>query len=224
MPWGSQVFSHKGSPFFLFQPALGNLLQNIPRNTQILYPKDIGFILVTMGIGPGQHIIEAGTGSGGLLTALAYTVGSEGHIYTYEVNPEIQKLAQKNLHRLGLGDRITYYLRDIEDGFEESNIDALFLDVQNPHDYISQVHKALKRGGFFGSLVPTTNQISRLLTALKKDEFAFIEVCETFLRYYKPEPERLRPTDRMVAHTGYLVFARSVIINDHHPDEDAIRN
>jgi tRNA (adenine57-N1/adenine58-N1)-methyltransferase len=213
-PWGSQIYSHKGSPFFLLQPTLGSLLLNTPRNTQILYPKEIGFIIVMMGIGPGQHIIEAGTGSGGLLTALAYAVGSEGHIFTYEIKPEIQKLAQKNLDRLGLCDRVTFHLSDIEQGFEEAGVDALFIDVQNPHDYIPQVHKALKPGGFFGSLVPTTNQISRLLMALKHHGFAFIEVCEILLRYYKPEPERLRPTDRMVAHTGYLVFARPVISND----------
>jgi len=213
-PWGSQLYSHNGSPFFLLQPTLGSLLVNTPRNTQILYPKDIGYILVTMGIGPGQHIIEAGTGSGGLLTALAYAVGDKGHVFTYEIKPEIQQLAKKNLDRLELSDRVTFHLGDIEQGFAETGVDSLFLDVQNPHDYIDQVHHSLKPGGFFGSLVPTANQVARLLIELKNKQFAFIDVCEVFLRYYKPEPERLRPTDRMVAHTGYLIFARPVIIGE----------
>src|SRR5512144_363221 len=77
-PWGSQVFSHKGSPFFLLQPSLADLLNDLPRNTQILYPKDIGFILVKMGIGPGKKVIEAGTGSGSMTIAAAYSVGAEG--------------------------------------------------------------------------------------------------------------------------------------------------
>ena len=72
--WGSQVFSHIGNPFFLLQPSLGDLITATRRTTQILYPKDIGYILVTMGIGPGHHVIEAGTGSGAMATALAYTV------------------------------------------------------------------------------------------------------------------------------------------------------
>jgi tRNA (adenine57-N1/adenine58-N1)-methyltransferase len=79
-----------------------------------------------------------------------------------------------------------------------------------PHDYLPQVRAALKPGGYFGSILPTTNQVSMLLVALKRERFGFIDVCEIILRYYKPVPERLRPTDRMVAHTGYLIFARSV--------------
>ena len=80
-------------------------------------------------------------------------------------------------------------------------------------DYIPQVRCALKSGGFFGSILPTANQVERLLIALRKNDFAFVEVCEIMLRYYKPEPQRFRPTDRMVAHTGYLIFGRPVIID-----------
>ncbi len=212
LPWGSQVFSHIGSPFFLLQPALGDLIRSIKRNTQILYPKEIGFILVMMGIGPGQHVMEAGTGSGSLTTALAYAVGPQGQVVTYEARPEMQKLAQANLERVGLADRVTFKLADIKDGFEETGMDALFLDVANPYDYMPQVRAALKPGGFFGSILPTTNQVTKLLQALRQNRFAFIDVCEIMLRYYKPEPERFRPTDRMVAHTGYLIFARPVIV------------
>ncbi|MGZ9234127.1 MAG: hypothetical protein ACXW4E_01255 [Anaerolineales bacterium] len=78
--WGTQVFSHIGAPFFLLQPSLADLIIGLPRTTQILYPKDIGFILVTMGIGPGQTIMEAGTGSGSMTTALAHAVGTAGRV------------------------------------------------------------------------------------------------------------------------------------------------
>lgn len=213
-PWGSQFFSHLGSPFFLLQPALGDLLRGTKRTTQILFPKEIGFILVNMGIGPGQHVLEAGTGSGALTTAFAYAVGKEGLVTSYEVRPEMQNLAKKNLERIGLADHVNFRIGDIADGFEETGVDALFLDVQNPYDYIPQVRKALKPGGFFGSIQPTSNQVSRLLKALRLEKFAFVEVCEILLRYYKPEPDRLRPTDRMVAHTGYLIFARPVLVQD----------
>lgn len=213
-PWGSQFFSHLGSPFFLLQPALGDLLRGTKRTTQILFPKEIGFILVNMGIGPGQHVLEAGTGSGALTTALAYAVGKEGLVTSYEVRPEMQNLAKKNLERIGLADHVNFRIGDIADGFEETGVDALFLDVQNPYEYIPQVRKALKPGGFFGSIQPTSNQVSRLLKALRLENFAFVEVCEILLRYYKPEPDRLRPTDRMVAHTGYLIFARPVLVQD----------
>ncbi len=213
-PWGCQVFSHSGSPFFLLQPAHSDLIRGTKRNTQILYPKDIGFIIITMGIGPGHNVIEAGTGSGSLTSALAFAVGSTGKIISYEKREEMQTLAKKNIDRLNLTDRVIFKLRDIEMGFDETNVDAVFLDLPNPGDYIPQVAKALKPGGFFGCLLPTVNQVSHLLYTLRKNHFAFIEVCELLLRYYKPEPARLRPTDRMVAHTGFLIFARPVLLDE----------
>ena len=209
-PWGTQVFSHIGSPFFLLQPSLADLLSDLPRNTQILYPKDIGFILITMGIGPGKKVIEAGTGSGSMTIALAYNVSAEGQVISYEVRPDMQNLAKKNLERVGLASRVDFKLRDIIEGLDETDADAFFLDVPNPYDYISQVRAALKPGGFFCSLIPTVNQVEQLLIALRREHFAFIEVCEVLVRYYKPEPTRLRPTDRMVAHTGFLVFGRRI--------------
>jgi len=212
-PWGSQVFSHNGAPFFLLQPSLADLLRELPRSSQILYPKEIGFILVTMGIGEGQHILEAGTGSGALTSAFAFNVGKAGHITSYDVREDMQNTAARNLDRLGLRERVTLKQRNIEEGFDETGVDALFLDVPNPYDYIAQARSALKAGGFFGSILPTVNQVEKLLIALRQNDFAFIEVCEILLRYYKAEPTRLRPTDRMVAHTGYLIFARPVIID-----------
>ena len=210
-PWGSQVFSHLGKPFFLLQPSLGDMLLDIRRNTQIMYPKDIGFILVRMGIGPGDHVLEAGTGSGALTCALAYTVGPQGKVTSYEIRQEMQKLAQDNLSLFGLDKRVSLKLRDIQEGFDERGVDAIILDLPNPEDHLNQVYEALKPGGYFGSLLPTTNQVARLLNTLARYNFAFVEVCELLLRYYKPVPGRLRPTDRMVAHTGYLIFARSIL-------------
>ena len=213
-PWGSQVYSHQGSPFFLLQPSLADLLVDLKRSTQIMYPKDIGFILTSMSIGPGQTVMEAGTGSGSMTVALAYAVGPQGRVISYERRPEFQQLAQKNLVRLGLEGRVDFKLGDAADGFAETNAEAFFLDVSNPWDYIAQVRLALKPGGFFCSLVPTFNQVERLLRALRREHFAFIEVCELMLRYYKPEPSRLRPTDRMVAHTGFLTFGRKIEWSD----------
>jgi tRNA (adenine57-N1/adenine58-N1)-methyltransferase len=214
-PWGTQVFSHIDAPFFLLQPSLADLLTELPRTTQILYPKDIGFIFVTMGIGPGQTVIEAGTGSGSMTTALAHAVGPQGRVISYEVKQDVQNLARKNLARFGLDSRVDFKLRDIQVGLDEMDADAFFLDVPNPYDYTSQVRDALKPGGFLCCLIPTFNQVEKTLHALRQTRFAFLEVCELLLRYYKPEPSRIRPTDRMVAHTGFLIFARRI-----EPSED----
>lgn len=206
--WGTQVSTHLGKTFTMLQPALDDLLRNIERNTQVVYPKDIGYILLSLGIGPGSHVVEAGTGSGALTVALAHAVGPQGHVYSYERRSDAQAIAKANLEHFGLADRVTLKSRDISEGFDERDLPALFLDLPDPENYLAQVRAALQPGGFFGSLLPTSNQVSALLTALKAHHFGFVEVSEILHRYYKPVPERLRPADTMNAHTGFLIFAR----------------
>jgi tRNA (adenine57-N1/adenine58-N1)-methyltransferase len=210
--WGSQILSHNGSPFFILQPSMTDILRNTKRSTQIMYPKEIGYILLYMGIGPGSRVIEAGTGSGSFTTALAHAIGENGKVFSYEVKEINQASARKTLQKLNLLDRVELNVKDIADGFDERDVDAIFLDVSNPYDYLDQVKAALKPGGHFGCLVPTTNQVVKVLVALRRSEFAFVEVCDVSVRFYKTEPSRFRPTDRMIAHTGYLIFARPVII------------
>lgn len=209
--WGATVTTHLDYPYLLLPPSMDDLIRGIKRNSQIIYPKDIGYILMKMNVGPGSRVIEAGTGSGGLTLALARMVGDAGHVYSYERREEMQALARKNLARVGLEEHVTFKIGDIEEGFDERNVDALFLDVRQPWRYLEQVHAALKGGGFFGALLPTTNQVSALLHRLDDLPFGFIDVEELLLRPYKAVARRLRPWDRMVAHTGFLIFARSLL-------------
>jgi len=210
-PLGREVQSHLGYAFVILEPSTCDLISRLKRTTQIMFPKDIGYVLLRLCVMPGARVIEAGTGSGGLTLALARAVRPDGRVFSYEARPEAQALAQKNLAALGLADSVEFRLRDIELGFDQADVDALFLDVRQPGAYLAQAKAALKPSGFFGAIVPTTNQVSELVQALEMQRsFADIEVEELLLRAYKPVPDRLRPVDRMVAHTGYLVFARAI--------------
>ena len=211
-PWGGEVLSHLRYPFWLLEPSIHDLIMDVRRRTQIVYPKESGYILLKMNIRSGSRVIEAGTGSGALTITLAQAVAPEGRVYSYEEREDMLALAERNLTRVGLLDYVELKQRDIAEGFDERDVEALFLDVRSPHHYLLQAREALKCGGFLGAVVPTANQVSNLLRGLEEEGFVDIEVCEILLRPYKTVPARLRPVDRMVAHTGYLIFARPVAL------------
>ncbi len=219
-PYGSKVLTHLGRPFYVFTPSINDLVVELKRQSQILFPKDIGIILMKLNVRPGMTVLEAGTGSGGLTLALANAVGPTGHVISYDVRQDMQNIARRNLELTGLLGRVTFKLKDIKDGFDETDVEAFFLDVPNPYDYCAQVHRALRGGGHFGCLVPTVNQVSDLLVSLQREWFIMHEVFEVLLRNYKTVPTRLRPVDRMVAHTGFLVFARPIIPSSREQPEE----
>jgi len=208
--WGTRLESHQGNPFYLLQPSLSDLIKGLKRGTQIMYPKEISYILFHMGIGPGKRVIECGTGSGGLTTALAYMVGKTGKVYSYERKAQIQELAIKNLTKFGLQNRVDFKVGNAEDGFDEENVDAIILDLPNPQDYLHHVRKSLRGGGSLGMILPTFNQVEIILRELKLANFAMVEVSEILQRFYKTDWARLRPVDRMIGHTGFLIFGRKV--------------
>lgn len=208
--WGSRVHSHTGSEFTLLEPTLRDVLLHTKRQSQIVFPKDIGYILLRLSIGPGRTVIEAGTGSGALTSAFAWAVGPQGKVYSYDRREDMQQLAQRNLERLGLADRVEFRLHDVEAGFQDDRAAALFLDLPHAERYLEQARAALTGGGTLGFILPTANQVSDLLAAMEPMPFGMTEVCELMLRFYKPSAERLRPADRMVAHTGFLLFSRAL--------------
>lgn len=210
-PLGREVHSHLGYPFVALEPSTADLIRKLKRSTQIMFPKDIGYAMLRLNVRSGCHVVEAGTGSGGLTLALARAVAPAGRVFSYEVRTDILDLARRNLDALGVGDCVEFKLRDIAEGFDETDVDALFLDVRRPWAYTDQVVAALADGGFYGAILPTTNQVAALIDGLESAQaFGYIEVEEVLVRSYKPVPTRLRPADRMIAHTGYLVFARKV--------------
>jgi tRNA (adenine57-N1/adenine58-N1)-methyltransferase len=209
-PLGRKITSTTGHVYTVIEPSLAELMKEVNRKTAIIYPKEAGRIIFKLNIYPGRRVIEAGTGSGALTMALARFTAPTGRVYSYEAQPDLLENAKSNIEKAGLADAVEFKLQNISEGFNETNVDSLFLDVKEPWKYIPQAKAALKPSGFFGAILPTTNQISELLIALKTNHFGGVEVEENFLRAYKTNPGRLRPKDVMVGHTGYLVFARNV--------------
>ncbi len=211
LPYGTTVYSHLGHALLLLEPSLDDRITRIKRNTQIIYPKDAAMIVQRLNLRAGSRVIEAGTGSGGLAIALAWSVAPSGRVYSYEVRDEHVRVARSNLEKMGLLPYVELHNASILEGFQQTDADALVLDVRTPWLFLEQVRAALRPGAFFAALVPTTNQVSALLHGLERSGFADIDVEEILVRKYKPVPDRLRPDDTMVGHTGFLISARPIV-------------
>ncbi len=213
--WGSIIYSSLGHPYLVVPPSTADLIRHIKRSSQVIFPKDSAYILMRLNIKPGMRVLESGCGSGGLTLALAQAVMPTGMVYSQEIREDFLALTRRNMQRVDLDSYVTFILGDATQGFKVNEpVDAVFIDLPAPQTCLAQARAILKNGGFFGSLVPTTNQVQdilRAMDAMGQEGFGLVEVEEILLRGYKPVADRLRPRDRMVAHTGYLIFARAVI-------------
>ncbi len=206
--WGGIVYSHKEFPYRVTPVSIVDyVIYGIKRETQIIYPKDASYICYMLGLKSGDKVFECGTGSGSLTMFMANAVSEKGKVITYEKREKFLNLAKKNIELMNLKDYVKFNLKDLEkEEIDENDFDAAFIDIKEPWNLIPKVKNVLKDGGKLGLLVPTTNQISEVLKILN-DGFYNISVQEILLRNYKINPDRIRPEDRMVAHTGYLIFA-----------------
>jgi tRNA (adenine57-N1/adenine58-N1)-methyltransferase len=209
--FGSVVQSSLGAHFIALKPALTDYIMKSSRNTQITYPKDAALIVMFSGIGPGSRVVESGTGTGALTTALAYYVKPSGKVYTYELRSEFQKNAEKNLKRSNLLDYVEMKSGDVTTGIEERDLDAVILDLATPWLVIPHAYEALKPSGILVSFSPTIDQVVKATEALRENNFILIETVECLMRAMQIERGKTRPQTLMTGHTGYITHARKAL-------------
>ncbi len=207
---GSVVRSSLNEPFLIFRPSLPQLIPNLPRSAQVIYPKDIGPILLWADLFPGARVVEAGVGAGALSMALLRAIGENGQLISYELREDFAELAQKNVARyFGPSPNWTIKLGDVAEFLVENNIDRVILDLAEPWHVIDRAWNALRPGGFLLCYLPTVLQVKSLIDALRIDKrFACIETSENLMRFWHFKGASARPQHRMVAHTGFLTSAR----------------
>ena len=217
--YGTRVASSMGIEFVALKPILRDYIFKMQRKTQIAYPKDIALIVMFSGVGPGSRVVEAGTGTGALTSALAFYVRPTGHVYSYEIRQEFMEIALKNLRRAGVAEYVTLKNKDITQGVDEKNVDVVVLDMATPWLVVPHAYSALTGGGRFVSFSPTIDQVVKTVEALKESGFVAIETIECLTRGMQIERGRTRPQTLMTAHTGYITFARKALqsskINPH---------
>ncbi len=209
--FGDSIRTHLGFLFYLLKPGLADLAMKVRRSTTIVYPKDVGAMLLTAAVFPGARVIETGSGSGALTTILANFVRPDGRVYSYERRPEFSANARANVEKYGLGSFCEFFVRDPEqEGFEQYDVDAVLLDVPEPWTLIAPAHKVLKGGHALVSISPTVEQVRKTVSAMEMQGFARIHVKEILEREILVRVTGIRPADRMVAHTVYLIMGNKV--------------
>jgi tRNA (adenine57-N1/adenine58-N1)-methyltransferase len=209
--YGTRIVSSMEIEFVALKPNLRDYIFKTKRRTQISYPKDISLIVMFSGIGPGSRVVEAGTGTGALTTALAHYVKPTGRVYTYELRPEFKERAVKNLERAKVFDYVESKKGDVTEEIEEKDVDAVILDLATPWLVIPNAYTALKGSGVLVSFSPTIDQIVKTVEALRDSGFVGIETVETLMRFMQVERGKTRPQTVMTGHTGYLIFARKAL-------------
>jgi tRNA (adenine57-N1/adenine58-N1)-methyltransferase len=209
--FGDEVRTHLGFLFYLLKPGLSDLALKVKRTTTVVYPKDVGVMLLRAGVFPGARVIETGSGSGALTTILANFVRPDGKVYSYERRPEFSANAKANVERYRLGQFCEFFVRDPEhEGFEQTGVDAVFLDVPEPWTLVAPAWRALAGGHTLVSISPTVEQVRKTVSAMEMQGFARIRVSEMLEREMLVRTTGMRPADRMVAHTVYLIFGHKV--------------
>lgn len=206
---GDTIEGNTGRSFLALRPTLSDVVLKMPRGAQVIYPKDLGAILMAADIGPGMKVLEAGVGSG----ALSMTILRAGAMVTgYEIREDFAERAKENVRAM-LGTDVHYdvQIRDVTVGIDDTDFDRILLDMPEPWNVVEHAERALRPGGIFLAYLPTINQTQQLRDTLHRYSFGLAETVEIFRRTWHIDGRSVRPDHRMVAHTGFLTSARRLV-------------
>ena len=213
--YGSRLITNKDKYVYLLKPTMFDYVMKLQHGTQIVYPKDIGYIIARAGIGDGQKILEIGTGSGSLTSFVASVVKPRGHVYTFDVDENFMKIAEKNIKRAGVSKYVTQHNLDLKTAKKMplTEMDVALIDLGDPWVVIPQVRQMLKGSGSIFAICPTMNQLEKLTMALVENEFTDIESTEHIIRTIEARDGKTRHSFQGIGHTTYLCFARKAFFD-----------
>lgn len=213
--YGSKLITNKDKYVYLLKPTMYDYIMKIQHGTQIVYPKDLGYIVARAGIQDGQKIVEIGTGSASLTSFVASIVKPRGHVYTFDVDENFMKIAEKNLKKSGMEKYVTLQNLDIKTVTKVpiEDADVVLIDLGDPWEVIPKVRQMLKGSGAVFAICPTMNQLEKLTSSLIANEFTDIESTEHILRTIEAREGKTRHSFQGIGHTTYLCFARKAFFD-----------
>lgn len=206
---GITVRTSLGARLVALRPTLAEYVLEMPRGAQVIYPKDLGPILMLADVFPGARVLESGVGSGALTATLLRAVGPDGQVTGYELREEFADRARRNVEGfLGVGQPLQLEVRDVYAGIGATDLDRVLLDLPEPWRAVKHAEGALRAGGILLAYLPTIGQVTRLREELASSSFGMAETLEVLQRGWHVDGQSVRPDHRMVAHTGFLTHAR----------------
>ena len=206
---GMMIKSSGGLEYLALRPTMSDVILKMPRSAQIIYPKDIGPILVAADIANGDKVLESGVGSGALSIAL---LRAGANVTGIELREDFAQRARKNVEAFfseqKISERYEILIGDAYNQLNGSDYDRIILDLPEPWRVIDHVENTLRSGGILVSYSPSIMQVSRLTDRLKEDNFAMIKTHEILSRSWHVDGRAVRPDHRMVAHTGFITSTR----------------
>lgn len=209
--YGDLLQTNQGASVKILCPRFSDIFYGVVRGPQIITMKDAGLIAAYSGLGPGDVVVEGGSGSGAMTVFLAHLIQPSGRVYSYEIRPEFAELASSNVRASGFSGVVVPKTKSIYEGIEERNVDVVMLDVPEPWRVLPHAEKALKPGGYLISYLPTVDQMERFgVEVYSLKGFAEFSAIEAIVREYQVKPGATRPQTKGLMHTGFLCFARKV--------------
>ena len=206
---GSRVYNTANEPFLILRPTFAGLIPHLPRRAQVIYPKDIGPILLWGDIGPGLRVLEIGTGPGAMTMALLRAVGPSGQVTSYEAREDFCEMARSNIRRFfGEAPHWVLKLADATEGIAERDLDRMIVDIAEPWTLLSAAATALRPGAVLIAYVPTVLQVKQFVDEARTSGFGAVQSMETFTRFWHVHGLSIRPQHRMIAHTGFIIICR----------------
>jgi tRNA (adenine57-N1/adenine58-N1)-methyltransferase len=205
---GAALRSSRGATYSVFRPTLSDFVLKMPRGAQVIYPKDLGAILMLADVFPGARVLESGVGSG----ALSMTLLRAGAVvHGYELREDFAARARKNVESFCASEMVDNYtieVRDCYDGIDLEHLDRVVLDLPEPWQVVTHAERALRPGGILVAYTPAITQAVALRERLVDSDFELCETLEVLHRGWNIDGMSVRPDHRMVAHTGFLTHAR----------------
>ena len=226
-PEGVVVTTQMGARLLAVRPTFAEQVTGRQRQAQPIYPKDLGAILVAADVYPGARVLEAGAGTGALTLALLRAVGPAGSVISYELREEFLEAVRRGLTETlgGLPPNLSLKLGDAYAGIVERDLDRILLDLPEPWQAAPGAKHALRPGGILFAHCPNVSQVQRFFDCLRELRgFGMLDVFEVLQRGWTVRGRSLRPSHRMVAHTGFLCFARRLAADDlFEPESEGFR-